>query len=38
MKERNDKLTLVFDGVNHVRQAIEVLEPIVGKKELILSK
>ncbi|MBL4667855.1 MAG: transcription-repair coupling factor, partial [Flavobacteriales bacterium] len=28
MKERNDKLTLVFENVNNVREAIALLEPI----------
>jgi transcription-repair coupling factor (superfamily II helicase) len=32
MKERNEKLTLVFENISHVRQAIEVLEPIAGNK------
>lgn len=35
MKERNEKLTLVFENVSHVRQAIQLLEPIVGKKEVV---
>ncbi len=32
MKERNEKLTLVFENVNNVLQAIELLDPIVEKK------
>ncbi|MGB0887693.1 MAG: hypothetical protein ACPGSL_06195 [Vicingaceae bacterium] len=29
MKERNDKLTLIFENVGNVREAIGLLEPIV---------
>jgi len=29
MKERNDKLTLVFDNVKTIKQANELLEPII---------
>ncbi len=29
MKERNDKLTLVFDKVTSIKQAIELIEPIM---------
>ena len=36
MKERNDKLTLVFENVNNVREAIELLEPI-NEKQLIIN-
>ncbi|MDF1672575.1 MAG: transcription-repair coupling factor [Vicingaceae bacterium] len=36
MKERNEKLTLVFENVSNVKQAIELLEPIDLKKELII--
>ncbi len=32
MKERNEKLTLVFENVNNVRQSIEMLEPIAENK------
>jgi transcription-repair coupling factor (superfamily II helicase) len=35
MKERNDKLTLVFENVANVRQAIELLEPIAEKKVVV---
>jgi transcription-repair coupling factor (superfamily II helicase) len=35
MKERNDKLTLVFENVNNVRDAIGLLEPIVAKELII---
>jgi hypothetical protein len=35
MKERNDKLTLVFENVNNVREAIELLEPIVEKEQVL---
>lgn len=34
MKERNDKLTLVFENVNNVRESIELLEPIIAKELL----
>ena len=37
MKERNEKLTLVFENVQHVRHAIELLEPIAEKK-VVVSK
>jgi transcription-repair coupling factor (superfamily II helicase) len=37
MKERNDKLTLVFENVNNVREAIGLLEPILEKKASILN-
>jgi transcription-repair coupling factor (superfamily II helicase) len=30
MKERNDKLTIVFENVNDVREAIDLLVPITG--------
>jgi transcription-repair coupling factor (superfamily II helicase) len=36
MKERNDKLSLVFENVNNVREAIDLLEPILEKKSLEL--
>jgi transcription-repair coupling factor (superfamily II helicase) len=32
MKERNEKLTLVFENVNSVLQAIELLEPLIEQK------
>ena len=34
MKERNDKLTLVFENVNNVSEAIGLLNPIVEKQVL----
>ena len=36
MKERNDKLSLVFENVNNVREAIDLLAPILEKKSLEL--
>tara|TARA_B100000809_G_scaffold139066_2_gene136707 strand:+ start:2975 stop:6328 length:3354 start_codon:yes stop_codon:yes gene_type:complete len=36
MKERNDKLTLVFENVNNVREAIGLLEPIEGKDSVLV--
>ena len=36
MKERNEKLTLVFENVVNVRQAIEMLEPISEKNKVSL--
>jgi transcription-repair coupling factor (superfamily II helicase) len=36
MKERNDKLSLVFENVNNVREAIDLLEPILENKSLEL--
>ena len=35
MKERNNKLTLVFENVNNVREAIELLEPIVKQNSVL---
>ena len=37
MKERNDKLTLVFENVSNVRLAIDVLEPIVENKVNLIN-
>ena len=36
MKERNDKLSLVFENVDNVREAIDRLEPILEKKSIEL--
>jgi transcription-repair coupling factor (superfamily II helicase) len=36
MKERNEKLTLVFENVQHVRHAIELLEPIAEKRVVVV--
>ncbi|MDB4533547.1 transcription-repair coupling factor [Vicingaceae bacterium] len=35
MKEKNDKLTLVFENVNNVREAISLLEPIIIKESVL---
>jgi transcription-repair coupling factor (superfamily II helicase) len=36
MKERNDKLSLIYEYVNNVREAIELLTPITGKNIAIV--
>ncbi|MGE0562481.1 MAG: transcription-repair coupling factor [Flavobacteriales bacterium] len=35
MKERNDKLTLVFENVKSIKQAIELLEPIMQPAAMV---
>jgi len=35
MKERNDKLTLVFENVKSIKQAIELIEPIIQPTTLV---
>lgn len=37
MKERNDKLTLVFENVSNVRKSIELLEPIIENKVNLMN-